>query len=193
VEERGLVQTSQSSDALDKRFKIWNDIFVDAVDIHSRKSGRNYYGPVLFVLDLTALGSPPVRSVLVTRKNPTAWQPGERLTERFFGSIGEFEAGYSLGNFGSMFILRGSGGVLSLRGRIRKIIVDDPGGPAHLPNRDVEVFEPAIAALRSAAHTGGFRRLRIEPRRCSDLCGCRPEYIRYPFQTLELYAPPCIV
>ena len=71
VQARRLFQTSQSSDPLDKRFRIWNDVLVDAVDIHNRKSARNFYGPVLFELNFGILGRAPVRSVIVTKKHPT--------------------------------------------------------------------------------------------------------------------------
>lgn len=40
-----LPQTPQLSDDLDKQFGIWNDVFMDGVDIHRRGRTRNFYGP----------------------------------------------------------------------------------------------------------------------------------------------------
>lgn len=51
VERRGLYQTAQGSDDIDKRFGIWFDVFTDSVDIHDRAKRANLYGPALFVLD----------------------------------------------------------------------------------------------------------------------------------------------
>ena len=58
VEDKGLKQTSQYTDALDKKYKIWHRVFLDHVDIHARggrRKGFNQYGPVLFVFDLGIL------------------------------------------------------------------------------------------------------------------------------------------
>lgn len=42
VESRGLKQTPQHSDKLDKRNSIWFDVFTDLVDIHERASTENH-------------------------------------------------------------------------------------------------------------------------------------------------------
>lgn len=58
MEKHGLRQTPQSSDATDKKYGIWDAVFLDHVDIHyrgGRKKGPNQYGPVLFVLSLDVL------------------------------------------------------------------------------------------------------------------------------------------
>ncbi len=46
VEDKGLLQTPQQTDEIDKKFGVWWDIFLDGVDIHNRVSGLCYYGPV---------------------------------------------------------------------------------------------------------------------------------------------------
>src|SRR4051812_37172943 len=51
VESNGLSQTAQDSDDIDKKYGIWDKVFLDHVDIHHRGGrvrGANYYGPVLF-------------------------------------------------------------------------------------------------------------------------------------------------
>ncbi len=55
VQKYGLEQTPQGSDDIDKKYGIWDAVFLDQVDIHfrgGRRKGPNQYGPVLFVLDL---------------------------------------------------------------------------------------------------------------------------------------------
>src|SRR5438874_2367079 len=70
ADDRGLPQTSQYTDNVDKRFGVWYDVFLDTDDYHRRISGRNMYGPVLFVMDSRALTQLPAGSdAFVTRSN----------------------------------------------------------------------------------------------------------------------------
>jgi hypothetical protein len=126
VEDRGLAQTPQRSDDLDKRYAIWNDIFLDSVDIHERAKARNLYGPVLFRFRLDLLLEPEIPTVWITRKNPTEWREGEKPEDRFFTSVTEFANKYSKGDFGSMFMLRHAGGVLRLERHLKDIVLDEP-------------------------------------------------------------------
>src|SRR5688572_22002176 len=48
VADNGLIQTGQYSDEKDKKFDIWDGIFLDAMDIHTEFNRRNKYGPFLF-------------------------------------------------------------------------------------------------------------------------------------------------
>jgi hypothetical protein len=68
---RGLYQTPQTSDPLDKSFGIWFDVFTDSVDIHNRASRANVYGPVLFVFDAALIKRTYTGRVWVTKLNPT--------------------------------------------------------------------------------------------------------------------------
>src|SRR5580658_8730659 len=52
IERKGLYQTPQVSDELDRRHGIWFDVFVDSVDIHARAGRQNVYGPALLVFDI---------------------------------------------------------------------------------------------------------------------------------------------
>ena len=182
VEDQGLQQTPQASDSIDKKRRIWRDVFLDAVDIHARINRRNYYGPILFVLDLDLLIRTPVETVWVTKKNPTEWISREPRSHRFFRSLEEFEQTYMLGDFGSMLMLRDTGGQLTLHGNTRRIIVDDPG-PLTLTSSQIDVFPPAMKALRRSAQAGGLRYLRIQRRDCKEWCGCHDQYRTYPFDT----------
>ncbi len=69
VAEGGFPQTPQQTDEIDKRYAIWNDIFLDGIDIHERARQRCFYGPVLFVLDLSLLAQDFLSSVWVTKRN----------------------------------------------------------------------------------------------------------------------------
>ncbi|MDO9069030.1 MAG: hypothetical protein Q7W05_11315, partial [Deltaproteobacteria bacterium] len=59
VEKNELPQSWQYSDAADKKYGIWNDVFLDAPDFHRRISNPNQYGPVTFELGIDVLLSLP--------------------------------------------------------------------------------------------------------------------------------------
>lgn len=105
VEQRGLFQTNQYTDWLDKQYHIYNDVFLDFVDIHARKRDINHYGPILFEFPLTLLITHPLSFVRITKVNPDRWLPNDSLERRYFTSAEEFEQHYQLGNFGAMMLL----------------------------------------------------------------------------------------
>lgn len=173
VSTRGLQQTPQSSDALDQGFGIWDDIFVDTVDIHQRARQVNWYGPVLFVVNVDILNALPVGSeVFVTKKNPTNWINGEAQEARYFSSLEELHAFLQRGTFGQMVTIRTAGGLLPFPTRSTMVMVDDPawqrsdrvGSVAYTENR-----------LRTAAAAGNTN-LVINRRVCRDGCKCRETY-----------------
>jgi hypothetical protein len=98
-EERSLPQTSQPSDEKDKRYGLWYDIFLDSVAVHRRSGQRNYYSPVLFVLDLGLLQCDWLASMWVTKSNPGKWTDDTPLEQRYFSDIEEVRNGYELGTF----------------------------------------------------------------------------------------------
>ena len=55
VEEIGLQQTPQDSDEIDRKFDIYNYIFLDGIDLANYFSRPNIYGPVLFKFSIDAL------------------------------------------------------------------------------------------------------------------------------------------
>jgi hypothetical protein len=173
VDEKGVQQTAQKSDALDKRFGIWYDVFLDAVDIHARAKTRNLYGPVLFVLALEILEEDWLSSVWITKKNPTQWKAGDRPEDRYFQSVSEFDADYKYGNFASMFILRSVGGVLRLSPHLKSIVVDDPNW-----DDGSDVYAQTIGALRASAWQGGLKDLVITRRECVPACSCKGQYAK---------------
>src|SRR5690606_6072642 len=70
IESSGLVQTPQKSDWIDKEYNVWNDIFLDTIDLHSYFNRQNYYGPVLFQLSAKFIIEEDY-DISITKKNPT--------------------------------------------------------------------------------------------------------------------------
>lgn len=172
AEARGLRQTPQNSDAIDRRFGIWFDVFLDAVDIHGRAGSRNLYGPVVFRFDLDLLSGDQLSSVWVTKKNPTRWIEGEATGDRYFASIEEFGRDYRKGDFNSMFMLRNCGGSLALKPHLQGILVDDFTSA----DPDLDGYSRVVGALRASAWHGDVGGIAVTRRQCAQGCACSKEY-----------------
>jgi hypothetical protein len=173
VENNRLAQTIQTSDAIDKKFGIWGDVFLDGVDIHSRARRNNHYGPVLFVLDLeSVLRDKSLEGcVRITRENPIHWRIDQAEEERFFTSCKDFAESYSFGDFGRMFTVRTKEGWIPLQPHLRVIILDDPS----IQDRKKDAFQNARDALQQSAKTGGIN-VEVRKRSCSEICRCKEIY-----------------
>lgn len=73
VKENNLYQTLQYTDEKDKALGIYDNIFLDMVDIHSYLSRPNFYGPFLFIFNIEILVSGIIEAVSITKKNPVNW------------------------------------------------------------------------------------------------------------------------
>ena len=168
VANLGLPQTSQYTDAMDKKYGIWYDVFTDTVDIHDRASQVNWYGPVLFVLGVDILKALPVKSeVLVTKKNPTKWIDGEPLEERFFTTQEELESSLEVGTFDQMVVVRTCKGILPFPDEAIRVILDDP---QRTMSDGTSAFLHATTCIRSAAL--GNTSIHLTKRICRRDCRC---------------------
>jgi hypothetical protein len=171
VEDHGLQQTSQPSDSLDKRYGIWHDVFLDAVDIHYRARNNNHYGPVLFVLDLeSVLKDANLDGALrITRVNPVHWQDAQADNKRYFETNEEFGSAFSYGDFGVQFTLRAK--KVPLSKHLKHIVLDDPQASFG----DDQTYVKAKEALQSAAKEGDIE-TSIRKRDCRADCRCLGRY-----------------
>ena len=130
VADNNLFQTTQYSDEIDKKFDIWNDIFLDFVDIHNYFGRDNYYGPLLFCFDVEILNSDLIKCIRITKKNPVNWNDSESPDNWYYESIDDFGNDYMKGNkasdIGKMLIIKKLNGKLPLRPFITKFILDNP-------------------------------------------------------------------
>lgn len=173
VEEQGLAQTPQDSDEKDKKYGVWDCIFLDHVDIHDRAQRANVYGPVLFRLDLDVLLTLPGGSdVLVTKSNPLYWMDGQAEADRYYLTPDEVRANLMYGNFDKMIVIRTPSKTLAFPNGRANIILDDPqqkvtsGEDAHLN---------AVGRLVEAGKRGGTS-IGFTSRVCRAGCRCLAEY-----------------
>ncbi|XZF15874.1 hypothetical protein ACTHGU_07035 [Chitinophagaceae bacterium MMS25-I14] len=184
VERRGLKQTIQKSDTLDRRFSIWFDVFLDTVDIHYRAQRYNEYGPVTFVFDIELIRQNITGDIWVTKENPSYWA-GSKNSARWFQDLDELDEGFVKGRFNQMIVFRHCGGELLFKNCLKKIILDNP----NMRNDDnVYLYAMAYGALRSAMADTGLN-IPIERRNCRSQCSCRDSYAAELERTNEMFDP----
>ncbi|MFC6100318.1 hypothetical protein [Olivibacter domesticus] len=171
TERNGLKQTPQTSDDVDKRYSVWYDIFLDAVDIHRRASKINAYGPVTFVIDVKILDRNNTGRIWVTKLNPTKWA-NKSEKHRWFQNKQDLEENFFVGRFDQMLVLRHCGGELPLKNYISKIIVDDP---QIQDNTGVDFYSMAVGALKISMSESELK-IPIERRICIPRCNCLNMY-----------------
>ena len=187
VESNHLVQTGQSSDGIDKKYGIWDRIFVDHVDIHfrgGRTKGPNQYGPVLFRFDLGILLELPADSdVLVTKSNPVHWYEKQPDAERWFQSVHELDEKLHFGDFDKMLVIKTPSQKLDFPKRRAEIFLDDP-------QRQVSSGESAYAyaekRLRAAAKVGQIE-ISIHGHECRLDCICVEKYATYNSERVDFW------
>lgn len=130
VEDNKLFQTVQYSDDKDKKFGIYDDIFLDFIDIHKEWKRHNKYGPFLFAFSVELLKSDEIKNLRITKKNPVHWKTTESEEDWYYSNLKDFDDNYRRGNklkdVGTMIILKDLNGKLSLRPNINKFIFDNP-------------------------------------------------------------------
>jgi hypothetical protein len=184
VERRGLRQTAQNSDAVDRNYCIWFDVFSDSVDIHERANRRNLYGPVLFKIKLEILEHDETPPVWISKKNPTKWIDGEPSSDRWYSSINELNAGFQKGQFDQMIVFRHIGGLLPIKGYMEDIILDDPNQVYY----GLNFYDLSAGALFAAAMESGIF-IRIFKRQCSPHCTCKSEYAANSEVVIKYFFP----
>lgn len=185
IEALGLPQTAQYTDTLDRRYHIWNDVFVDSVDIHKRASRANMYGPVLFVLDTEKLLQ-DVNSgqIWITRLNPTKWR-GKTQEARWFVDADDWDD-FDANSFDEMVVFRHMGGILPIRNALKHLVVDAPSNLDERP--ELDLYSYAAGALKFAMHQGP-KQVNVKKRVCVRRCSCETNYSDDEDVTRMMYRP----
>ena len=164
VEGSGLAQTMQYTDDLDKSLGVWDDIFLDTVDIHRRASRRNHYGPILFLLDSKFILS--ASGVLITKTNPSKWKITTPVEQRYFTSVEDLDVSWDVGNFDQMITLQTNHGIIPFDDNFLGIVIDDPMMDEG-PSREFTKAKEEISILTNR---------QITRRQCAQWCKCKENY-----------------
>ena len=184
VERLGVVQTSQASDEVDRRYSIWFDVFLDSVDIHKRASRANVYGPVLFVFDIDIINANGTGRIWVTKLNPTKWA-GKQDSQRWFQNKNDLEQNFVKGRFDQMLVLRHCGGALPFGKHLKEIILDDP---QRKTKSDVDFYSMAVGALRLAMQDAKID-VPISRRKCANGCACEEDWVDDDEKLFQMFDP----
>ncbi|OMQ11284.1 hypothetical protein [[Flexibacter] sp. ATCC 35103] len=175
VEELGLFQTKQSSDELDKVFDVWNDIFLDTVDLHGYFPRQNLYGPVLFELNVDLVLNEDYE-IWITKNNPIYWNKNTTDKEKYFESVEELEEKWNfLERQRKMTTIRNNKNPILFE-HINKIILDDPR--VKLTNNDnhIHLFNEARKAIKNVVDINISIRNKFTTRVCNN-CFCTQNYL----------------
>lgn len=180
VENQGLAQTYQGSDAIDKKYGVWNRVFVDHVDIHhrgGRVKGPNQYGPVLFSFDLNILLTLPTGSdVLVTKTNPIHWNPSQTDGDRWYLTPEELTNSMHYGNFDNMLVINTTDGKVDFPNKPALISLDEPQRNL---SSGKDAYASAEERLLESAKAAGVA-VAIDKHNCRPDCTCVEKYKGYP-------------
>jgi hypothetical protein len=180
VEENGLFQTVQYTDTKDKLFGIWDDVFLDAMDIHTVFNKANLYGPFLFCFDSNLILSEDVKTIRITRKNPSNWDPNETEDDWYYSDLNEFDQNYKKGNktkdVGSMFILKDIDGKFPLKPHLKKVMLDNPSLAVDFKGQKTELASIITSELDQVLITNEFQNIEKELRHKHNFYSCKCWY-----------------
>ncbi len=173
VEKLGLNQTIQSSDDDDKRFDVWDDVFVDTTDLHGYFPRQNLYGPILFKFNIEFLLENTL-DIWITKNNPIYWNSTLTNQDKYFQDIDDLKMNWDVfDRQRKMFTIRKSDKPI-LFNNLEKIIVDNPnvqlGDKTHLYNE-------VVRELTAIAEKNTFLKGKFEDRNCSSSCFCKKNYL----------------
>jgi hypothetical protein len=152
VERKNLYQTMQDSDLKDKRFNIWDDIFLDTHDLHSHFPRQNHYGPVLFQFSTKFLLKTK-SEIWVTRDNPTRWRTTMKDREKYFANMKQLRDswdGYRPER--RMITIRNIARPILFK-HLEAIVLDHP----EIQVGDIDLYTTARYALRRAIVNANLR------------------------------------
>ena len=194
VEDNNLFQTPQYTDNKDKRYGIWDDIFLDAIDIHTEFRRPNNYGPFLFSFDLDILKSDLVKTIRITKVNPSKWDKYPLENDRYYSDLNQFDDNYRKGNklkdVGSMFILKDINGKLPLLPYSNRFILDNPNLVVNYNNEKKVLADILTEKIDSILLANNFGDVTKELRHKHNFfnCTCWPKYnsfLLYNFSELK--------
>lgn len=185
VESKKLFQTKQSSDNDDKRLNVWNDIFLDTIDLHGYFPRQNLYGPILFKFNIDFLLEKEY-DLWITKNNPIYWANNLPDSNRYFQTIEELYSSWDDYDRQKKMITIRSIFDPILFEYIDQVIIDDPQVKVY----NTHLFKETVKALRDAVIEQPILKSKFKFRQCQN-CYCHSNYLNdISSQTLcKLFLP----
>ena len=187
IEHHGLYQTPQGSDNADKVYDVWNDIFIDTVDMHGYFPRQNVYGPISFKISTDFLLSENL-DVWVTKNNPQYWNPAMTMEEKYFSNVEELRDNWD--NYERQRKMVTIKNILDpfLFDYLKQVIVDDP----QVETQGYHLFNEAVGALKQVLGDNTTLKNKFLTRpTCTGACYCRRNYLKQlqPNALKKLFLP----
>lgn len=180
VERNQLLQTDQDSDNIDKKFNIWDTVFMDGKDLHNLFGRRNLYGPILFEMRLEVLLEIDWKGIAVTKENPSYWREGPLYFEKLTEIEEKYNKGNKLQDGKTMFLFNSPEKSIKLDQFCNKILIDDPFKNFKAHDGSVKSIGDAIQnRIDNALGKANLSNIKTELRHNNRIpCSCRNEYHR---------------
>ncbi|WP_146944084.1 hypothetical protein [Chryseobacterium hagamense] len=182
VEQNSLYQTPQKSDEEDKKYNVWDYVFLDGEDLHTRYKRANKYGPILFRFNLDMLMSPSIKLIQITKSNPWYWKENTLMSQKFYNSSEEFKNDYLTSkklDSQIMFLIKSPEKEIKLNKFLHSIGVDIPKLLINLVGgSQMSVGDYAFQAIEKSLKENGLNHIPILKRHGGNLttCGCHRNY-----------------
>ncbi len=173
VEASGLRQTWQSSDDIDRKYNVWNDIFLDTVDLHNYSytnwTRQNLYGPILFELRADLLLDKHLDDIWITTDNPSHWNRFD--SNRYFKTVSDFMNEITVNRQQKMITIRGIDKIIPFKNDLSCVYIDNP----NIKINGIDLFDYCKNRITEA-----FRRMNIsvpiKQHTCHYNCFCHQNY-----------------
>jgi hypothetical protein len=176
MEKRNVQQTGQNSDGIDKKFNVWNDIFLDTVDLHGyRYSGysrQNIYGPVLFILKVNLLLDSRFNNVWITTNNPSNWNESDIEEDRYFDTVDNYIRDMGINRQQKMITIRNMNDSIPFSEYLECIKLDNPQRCFAKPQSNV--YQYAYNKLNNAVNKAALN-VNVIEHKCNN-CYCIENY-----------------
>ncbi|HWK03770.1 MAG TPA: hypothetical protein VNS58_09065 [Puia sp.] len=173
VENRKLFQTYQSSDEKDKTVGVWNDIFLDTIDLHGHFPWQNVYGPLSFEISIEFMLHYDF-DIWITKNNPQYWNPTLSLKERYFTSVMDLSVNWDNYERQRKMVTIRSANEPILFDYIKAVVVDNP----NIELAGKSVLKEATKGLKTALNGDEDFKKKFTVRKCEN-CYCKAYYSTY--------------
>jgi hypothetical protein len=173
VENQNLIQTTQSSDEIDKVLNVWDDVFLDSTDLHHYFKRQNYYGPILFEFDVKLILNKDYE-IWITKDNPIYWNATFTDEQRYFQTVNELADEWDKHERQKMMITIRNNSTPILFEYVRRLIVDDPR--VTVDNQTIHLFNEAKKKIKATIDDNHILNGKFITRECTN-CWCRDNYL----------------
>lgn len=190
IEYNGLYQTPQDSDDKDKEFDVWNDVFIDTIDLHGYFPRQNLYGPVSFKISTDFIIHENF-DIWVTKNNPQYWDSTTSMEDKYFSSVYELRKDWDKYERQRKMVTIKDKMQPVLFNYLKQVIVDDP----RVETQGYHLFNEAVTALKQTLGENTTLKNKFLTRPTCIKCYCRDNYLRQisPNDLKRLFLPKHLI